>query len=252
LEAQDVFERARSRHASGDVEDLPAETVPVLLSPESTIELFDLLNRVALSAAAYSGGTSFLREHLGVQVFDRAICLRDDGTNPDGLPFPFDLEGTVKFPVDLIAQGTPKTPALDQRQAAQLGLPPTAHSITGNDARAQNLFLLPGELSEPDLMREVGDGIWIGSLDHLECTDPLRVRIRAHARGVRRIRNGLLGPAIPDLIWEDSLLRILSNVNKLSRDPVRRFAHTGILGGICAPALAITDATGFSPAGEKL
>ena len=241
LEPNRIFRRARGRHATGDAGDLTEDSTPVVFSPEATLDLCDLLNRVSFSASAYYDGTSFLRDHLGVQVFDRAINLRDDATRADGLPFPFDLEGSPKSPVDLVVNGTPKTPALDQRQAALLGLPPTAHSITGNDARAQNLFLLPGERTETELLEAAEGGLWIGWLDHLECFEPKRVLARALARGVRRVRDGQLAEALPDLRWEDSLLRVLANVLGVGNRPVRRFGRAGILGGFSAPALAVGE-----------
>jgi len=246
LRPERIFRRARSRHASGDAGELENEPTPVVFSPEASLDLVDLLNRVSFSASAYYDNTSFLRDHLGVQVFDRSINLRDDGTRPDGLPFPFDLEGSPKAPVDLVIQGTPKTPALDQRQAALLGLPPTAHSITGNDARAQNLFLLPGEKTESDLLAAAEGGIWIGWLDHLECFEPKRVLARALARGARRIRDGKLADALPDLVWEDSLLRALANVIGVADNPVRRFGRAGILGGFSAPSIAVTEVAGLA------
>ena len=125
LGAEAVFERARERRSQDAIGGAPAEPTAAVLSPEATAALVELLNHEAFSAAAYYDGSSPLREHLGVQVFDRALNLRDDATDPAGLPFPFDLEGTPKRRVELIEQGTPRTPALDQRQAAVLGLQPT-------------------------------------------------------------------------------------------------------------------------------
>ena len=212
LDGQTVVDRARPRHASGPLDETPSGPLPIVLSPEATCEVCDILNRVAFSAVAYYHGSSFLREHLDVQVFDRSFNLYDDGTEAAGLPFPFDLEGTAKRRVDLIHKGTPKTPALDQRQAAQLGLTPTAHAIGGNDARASNLFLTAGDLSEQELLQAADGGLFIGWLDEAECFEPGRVQIRAKARGVRRIVDGALDRGVPDLIWEDSLLRALSNL----------------------------------------
>jgi predicted Zn-dependent protease len=240
LQPERIIERARSRHASGPVGDPPTESVSALLSPEATIQLLDILNRAAFSAISYYRGSSFLRQHLDVQVFDRAIHLRDDGTDSKGLPFPFDFEGTAKRPVDLIFKGSPKTPALDQRQAAQLGLPPTGHAIGGNDARAENLFLLPGETSEDQMLLAADGGIWIGSLEHLECYEPTRVQIRAHARGVRRIERGQLGQSLPDLLWEDGLLRAFSSLLALGAEPVVWSARGGFFGAISAPSMAIS------------
>ena len=247
-----VFERAKQRHASGPEGELVTGPQPVVLSPEATAGLCDILNRVAFSAVSYYQGSSFLREHLDVQVFDRAINLRDDATDPAGLPFPFDLEGSAKHPVDMILKGAPKTPALDQRQAAQLGLEATAHAIGGNDARAMNLYLAPGELPEKELLRAAEGGLWIGWLDQVECFEPSRVQIRAHARGVRRIREGKLAEGLPDLIWEDSLLRAFSNLLGVGAEPVVRISHDRVLGGISTPALAIADTSNFRPLLEEL
>ena len=247
-----VFDRAKQRHASGPEADLTPGPLPVVLSAEATAGLCDILNRVAFSAISYYQGSSFLREHLDVQVFDRAINLRDDATDPAGLAFPFDLEGTAKRPVDLILKGAPKTPALDQRQAAQLGLEATAHAIGGNDARAMNLYLAPGELSEEELLRTADGGLWIGWLDQVECFEPSRVQIRAHARGVRRISEGKLAEGLPDLIWEDSLLRAFSNLLGVGSESVVRLSHDGIIGGISTPALAIADTSNLRPLLEEL
>lgn len=236
---QAVVDRARNRHATGPVDEAPDGPVSIVLSPEAAGELCDILNRVAFSAVAYYHGSSFLREHLDVQVFDRKFNLFDDGSDPEGLPFPFDLEGTAKRRVDLIHKGTPKTPALDQRQAAQLGLTPTAHAIGGNDARASNLFLSVDESTDRELLQAAEGGLWIGWLDQVECFEPVRVQIRARATGVRRIVDGELAQGVPDLIWQDSLLRVLSNLTRIGDSRVVRISHDGFLGGISTPSVAI-------------
>ncbi len=242
-----IVDRARGVSGSGPVGELPTDTIPAVLSPEVMIALCDILNRVALSAVAYYEGSSFLRQHLNVQVFDRDFHFRDDATDPRGLPFPFDLEGSAKRPVELIFKGTPKTPALDHRQAALLGLAPTAHAIAGNDARALNLFLLPGEMDDRDLVQAADGGVWLGWIDHLECFEPARVQFRAHVRGVRRIRNGTLAESLPDVVWEDGLLRAFSSVLGLGRRAVLRASHDGYLGGISAPAAAIPGVSDLRP-----
>lgn len=246
LNPEAVFERARRVHGHGEAASAPEEKSAVVLAPEATVRLFSMLNRAAFTASAYHDGQSLLREHMGIQVFDRQINLRDDGTDETGLPFYFDLEGSVKRPVDLIVKGTPQTPALDQRQAALLGLQPTGHAVAGNDAQAQNLFLQPGEVANDELLRSADGGIHIGWLERLECFDQPRVRFRAVARGVRRIVDGALGPPLPDLIWEDSLLRALSNLLGMGAEPIT-WSLEGFIGGISAPSLALADVVGLRP-----
>lgn len=247
LDPETVFDRARRRQATTRSEPPAAGDRPLVLAAECVAELCDILKRQAFSACSYQNGSSFLRQHLGDQVFDRRLHLRDDGTDPSGLPFPFDLEGTAKEPVDLIAGGTPRTPALDQRQAAVLGLPPTGHSITGNDAQAEHLFLSPGEASAEEPLAVADGGLWFGSFRDLECFDPSRLRIRARVGGVRRIEDGRLGAGLQDVVWEDSLLRVLSSLLAIGHQPIVCPTAT-LLGGISAPSLAVAGGGTLRPA----
>jgi predicted Zn-dependent protease len=241
LEPKLLLERARALHASGSAVEMVPGPVPVVFSPMATATLCDLLNTTSFSAKSYYDGISFLREHTNVQVFDRRFNLRDDGTDPSGLAFPFDLEGTAKRSVELITKGAPQTPTLDQRQAAVLGLPPTAHAIGGNDARAENLFLQPGEQADEELLAAAEDGIWVGWLENVESLDPRRVQFRARARGVRAIRSGRLENGVPDLLLEDSLLRSFSALLGLGTQPARTPSIDGYLGGLSVPAVAVAD-----------
>jgi predicted Zn-dependent protease len=219
--------------------------VPVLFTGEAVIELLNVLNTFAFSGRAFVEGTSFLARHRNVQVFDRGFNLCDDGTRTPGLPFPFDLEGSPKAPLDLIVDGQPSTPALTYQQGAETGLVPTAQAVGGQDALFGNLFLLPGEASEEELLAAADGGIHVGWLDRPECFDPGHLHLRARARGVRRVEGGKLGPPLPELVWEDSLLRALARLRAVGRDPVVRAVSSTPLGAISAPALVLTESEGF-------
>lgn len=241
-----VFGAARSRATTnGALGEIPALPAPLWLAPEAVATLLRLLNRCAFTAHAYRDGSSFLREHLGVQVFDRKLTLVDDATDKTGMPFPFDLEGTAKRAVEIVAAGTPKTPALDQRHAAMLGLPPTAHASGGDDARAENLFLRPGESGARDLGAAAANGIFGGWLDHPEVYDPKRVQFRAVLRGVRRVENGEAGAPLPDLVWEDSLLRVFSALEAVGSETARLVGDDLLLGGVVTPAIVVTEVRGL-------
>lgn len=242
----DVFELAHSRRGDGDTAEVPDGPTMVLLAPEAVASLIDLLNRMAFTARAYQLGDSFLRDYLGQQVFDRALSLVDDGLNETGLPFPCDLEGSVKRVVPLVEHGVPRTPALDQLHAAMLGLPPTPHAFAGDDARAEHLFLHPGDASDLELQRAGNGGVWVGSLGHVECYDRRRLLIRARARGVRRIEGGHLGRPLPDLTWEGSLLSALGQVEAIGRETQVIADPAGELGAICAPSLLLRKGTSLS------
>ncbi len=248
LNAPAVVARARELVTDTAATPLPEGRLPVVLAPEAVVELLNVLNTFAFSGQAYLEGTSFLSKHRDVQVFDRTVHVRDNALRIPGMPFPFDLEGSSKSPVDLIAKGQPSTPALNRAQSSEAGLRPTAHSVGGQDAMFGNLFLLAGAASQGDLLKAANGGLWIGWLDPPECREPQRMEIRGRARGVRRIVNGELGPPLPDLIWEASLLAALGRLLGIGNQSVVRAMPTTPLGGIAAPALALAEVDGFSPA----
>lgn len=240
LAAAEVVARARARRAPPSAAAvLPSGASPVWLSPEATGELFALLAASAFTAHAYRDGSTFLRQLLGTQVFDRRLTLVDDGQDPAGLPFPFDFEGAAKRRVELITAGTPRTPALDERHAALFGLPSTGHAAGGDDARAENLLLLPGEASEAELARAAAGGLFVAELAGIESLPPDGRRFTAVARGVRRVSEAGLAEALPDGRIDDSLLRALSHVLAVGGTTVSTAPRDPFLGGVVAPALVL-------------
>ncbi len=248
LNLERLFSRARGRRATQTPTALNQQPDSLVLAPEATAELVEMLNHRAFSSSAYSEGTSFLREHLGVQVFDQRLHLRDDGLDLAGLAFPFDLEGRAKQKVMLIEGGVPRTPTLDGDTARTCGLAPTCHGVSAGVGYGLNLFMEPGEATEQGLLAAGEGGLWISRLDAVECFDPSRMLIRGRARGVRRIQAGQLRQPLPDLVWEDSLLRIFASLHCLGSTTARRVSADGVLGGICAPAVAVSAATALREA----
>jgi predicted Zn-dependent protease len=248
LDLAALFSRARARRAGPSPSAVSLlDDGPLLLAPEAVATLLDLLNRHGLAASSYQGGSSFLRQHLGAQVFDRAFTLRDDPTNPAGLPFPFDLEGSDKSAVDLVVGGVIRTPALDRRSSISLGLAPTAHAIGGEEALATNLFLVAGELGEADLLRAGAGGRWISRLDQATLEDAQRGSFRARARGVRGIDAAGLERAVPDQVWESSLLRCFAHLLGVGRDVIVARTSSSFWGGITTPALLLESSGTFRP-----
>ena len=247
LDPQSILERALARRASGPLAELPQGPIPVWLAPEAVTELLNLLNIFALSGRAYLDGTSFLTKHRNVQVFDRTFHLRDDGTDAAGVPFPFDLEGSPKKPLDLIIEGSPSTPALDRAQGAQAGLESTAQAVGGGDSLFGNLFLAAGEAGTDDLPAAAEGGLFVPELDTPECFDPAHLRVRAHARGVRRVEGGRLGPAVGDVVWEESLLAAFARLRAVGNCCLPRVTSSTPLGAIAAPDLVLMESEGFAP-----
>ncbi len=247
LAAEAVAERARRLVSPAAPAELPAGPLPLLLAPEATAALVDLLNRHALSSLAFKESASFLRDRLGQPVFHPAVSLRDDAGDPRGLPFPFDLSGDAKRPVDLIAEGVALTPAVDADLGRELGREPTSHAVASDESRASHLFLRPGDCDEGEALRRAEGGLWLGWLSGLACFDRRDLRFRAVAHGVRRIEGGTLGRAVPDLVWEGSLTAVLTEILGVGRESTT-VADEPLLGAISAPSLAIGPVGSFRTA----
>jgi len=241
LDPQAVRERARSRQGPPDVVPPPAGPVPILLSQEAAAALVELFNRQALASDAFHCGVSFLCERVGQPVFHPAVHLRDDPTDPRGLPFPFDLLGAAARPVDMVAGGIALTPAIDDRLARALDRPPTPQRVAPDEAVPGHLFLLPGGASEGELLQAAEGGVWIAALDPLEAFDARSLRFRAVARGARLVGGGALGRSLPDLIWEDALPDVLSRVLAVGSELVPIATGAGLFRATTAPMLAVVS-----------
>lgn len=226
-------------------DETPAPGAPVVLGGEAVAQLLGLLAIHAFSIRAYAQGRSVLRDLLHEQIFDRALTIVDDGADPNGLPFPFDLAGRTKRRVELVQAGVARTPAVRTSLAPELGLPATPHLWAADDARPEHLFLEAGTQSLTDLRAAAEGGIWISSFRSLECTNPRRLEIRAIAASVRRIRNGALGPTLPRLVWETSLLSALGRVAGVGRERIRIADPSSAIGSLVAPALLLPETMGL-------
>ncbi len=260
-----VVARARGRQAPGAVsgsvgsvgsagpEAPPAGPTSVVLSQEAVAALLDLLNHRALTSTSFRLGTSPLRNALGAPVFHPALSLRDDALDPRGLPFPFDLLGSPRRRIELISEGIFLTPAVDELLGLETDRPTTAQLVAMDEAMASHLFLVPsaagaGGETTPDaeLLARADGGLWISALDPLEAYDPGTLRFRAVARGVRRIEDGRLGAALPDLVWEDDLRSLLgpsAGLLGMGSEPVT--VGESLFGGITAPILGIAGVSGL-------
>jgi predicted Zn-dependent protease len=252
LDAPAVFARARSRHASeaGETAEPPQGPVPAVLSAEAAGHLIDLLNRQALTSTSFPGGA--LRNQLGAPVFHAGFSLRDDATDPRGVPLAFDLLGSACRPIDLVDRGVLLTPAVEDRLAVQIGRPPTPHLVAPDEARASHLFVVPGgpetAVADTELLGRADGGLWIGALEALEGYDPASLRFRAVARGVRRIADGALGAPLPDLLWEDDLQSLLARLLGMGREAVSIPSGDPLFGATTAPGLAFEGVQGLRPA----
>ena len=128
----------------------------VVLEPPAITEVLEWLNMIAFTGQSFEDGSSLLVDNLGKQIFSPLLTISDDATDPDFLPFPFDLEGLPKRRVTVIDRGVAVTPLLDKAYADRFQLTPTASacSLGGSEhGSALHLSVAPGSSSVEEMIR---------------------------------------------------------------------------------------------------
>lgn len=233
--------------APGDVAEVPPGEYPVVFEAQATGWLLDLLAGAAFNGLAHAEGRGALDGKLGARVAAPAINLSDSPTSNRTLPRAFDAEGTRKRPQPLIQDGVAHRVTHDLRSAALAGAETTGHALgPGGDPigpHPTNLVLAGGGAAdEAELCAGIERGVYVTRLWYANVVRPKETLITAVTRdGTFLIENGEVTRPLRDLRLTDSVLRILSRTQALTREQRltsdgefygRRFAY-----GIVCPAL---------------
>lgn len=120
----------------------------------------------AINGNAIARGTSFLKHHLGKQIFNDRITIIDDPHRKRGLASkPFDGEGVANRKTLLVENGIMKTWLLDMRSANRLGLATTGHASRSLSSppspSTSNLYLDAGTLTPDTLTQDIKSGFYV-------------------------------------------------------------------------------------------
>lgn len=142
--------------------------VPVIFDPRISNSLVGHLSG-ALNGRSVARGTSFLKDHMGEDVFAKGINIIDDPRRMRGLRSkPFDGEGVATKKLAVINDGKLESWFLDTAAARQLGLQTTGHASRGTSAPPSpgttNLYMEAGSLSPEEMIGEIESGFYVTEL----------------------------------------------------------------------------------------
>jgi PmbA protein len=142
--------------------------VPVVFDPRVAGSLVGHLVG-AVNGASIARKTSFLKDRLGQQLFDKSIRIIDDPLRVRGLRSQtFDAEGVAVKKTAIIDEGVLTTWLLDSATARELGLTTTGHAHRGVSSSPSpgpyNLHLEAGDVTPAELMADIKDGFYITDL----------------------------------------------------------------------------------------
>lgn len=158
-------ERAVARSNPRKVETTKA---PVVFDPRVSGSLVGHLIG-AVNGASIARKTSFLKDKLGAQLFDKSIRIIDDPLRVRGLRSQaFDAEGVAVQRRAIIDEGMLTTWLLDCATARELGMTTTGHAHRGVSSSpspgAYNLHLDAGEPTPEELMSDIKSGFYVTDL----------------------------------------------------------------------------------------
>ena len=150
----------------------PTGQYPVVFSPNAMCSLLGVYSGIFSSEAAQKG-LSRLAEAEGEVIASEIVTLVDDPFHKDNpMPISFDAEGSPTHKKNVIEKGKLCTLLYNLKTAAVAGKQTTGNaSKAGYDGtvavRPFTLYLENGDISEEELLKQVGNGVYITNLGGL-------------------------------------------------------------------------------------
>jgi len=245
LDVDRVAETAvgKCRDAQDPVAVEPGEYEVVLEAP-AVADLVTYLAYLGLGALAVQEGRSFMCGRLGQKVTGEKFTLWDDGTDPSGMPLPFDFEGVRRQKVVLIEGGVARDVVYDSYTAGREGgrkstghaLPPMMHY----GPMPLNLFVEPGDADLESMVRGTKRGLLVTRFHYTNPVHPVLTTLTGMTRdGTFLIEGGKVGRPVKNLRFTDSILGAFEGIEALSRETW--LSEMFGFGAVRAPAMKLAS-----------
>jgi predicted Zn-dependent protease len=235
---------SRARSASDPI-DLEPGRYEVILRQGAVSNLFTFLLVHGFNAKAVEEGRSFVR--LGEQQFDTSISLRDDVGDPGMIGLGFDVEGTPRWPVDLVESGV-STAILHTRRTAKAAggdARSTGHAIEGGGpfgALGASAVVAAGDRDHAALIGGVDRGVYVVDFWYTRILDPRTQVVTGLTRnGVWLIEDGKIGPAVRNLRFTQSFSEALAPGAVRAVGTERELLPSGFGSDLLVPSLHLAS-----------
>lgn len=219
---------------------MPSRRTTVILDNIVAAEFMGLLSS-ALSAEAVLKGRSFLAGREGERIASADVEVVDDGLLPGGpATAPFDDEGVPMGRKVLVEKGVLKGYLHNTYTASRAGVKSTGNARRGSFRErprvgASNLFLVPGKGGRDDVVREVGEGVYVMQVVGIHAgANPVSGEISLGALGLR-VKGGELAGPLREITLAGKAVEFLQGVVVVGGD--LRFLP--FEGGLGAPTVAV-------------
>ena len=134
---------------------------PVVVKGSAMADLLSTFCGI-FSAENAQKGMSLLKDREGETIAAACVTLTDDPLMAWGLASsPFDREGAATFKKNVIENGVLKTLLHNRKTAKKAGCRTTGNAAGAGQVAPTNFFFVPGEKTEDELLKEMGDGLYL-------------------------------------------------------------------------------------------
>ncbi len=231
-------ESAERSRATARAVAIEAGDYPVVLDTYAVVDVLDMLGYLGFSALAVQEGRSFVE--IGKRVGSELVTIRDDGSDPAGLPMAFDYEGVEKRRVDLLTRGVCTGVVYDAQTAAHDGLASTGHGLPAPNPFGPfplNMVMEAGTSSREELIGGLKRGLLVTRFHYTNPVHPKLAIVTGMTRdGTFLVEDGRIVGPVKNLRFTQSYLDAIAGVTAVGRD---RRCLKGFLGGVVVPAVRI-------------
>jgi len=214
----------------------------VVFSPYAASTLVRFISYMGFGAKDYIEKRSFMNKLMGEKVAARLVTIYDDGHDPEGIPRAFDYEGVPKKKVYFIKNGVASGLVHDSRTSAKMHVNNTGHALPAPNAfgpYAMNIFVVPGKMSEKQLIAGVERGIYVTKIHYPNIVEPVSTVMTGMTKdGTFLIENGRITKPIRNLRFTQNLLEAFANVEAIGSE---RRCIASNMSAVTAPPLRIRD-----------
>ena len=205
----------------------------VVLSPRALATFVFFLSYIGFSATTYQEGQSFVKYHLGEQVFDHKLTVKDDARDPLSLyTMPFDGEGVPKKSMKLIDEGVVSeesicydsfTAGKEKGKKSTGHLPPPIIGYFGPPRPIPtNLIVHSGDASVDEMIEDTKRGVYVTRFHYTNPVDPTKAILTGLTRdGTFLIEKGKLSRPVMNLRYTDSMLSALKVIPMMGKEQRR-------------------------------
>ena len=158
---------------------------------------------------------------LGSKLGNEILNIKDDATLPDQLGFyKYDDEGVKVRPTQLMREGVLTGRMHSRRTAVEFGEPVTGHCVAEDYRyppiiRMGTIFIQPGKLELEELLRQLGDGLYLVDTRGGETSGE---NFTFGAQYGYMVKGGKVGEMIRDINISGNLYQTLKNIVGVGND----------------------------------